>query len=90
MHVCMERRWLNDRENDIANLRSARIIKEVSLMMIQLSETTEKLLKRIVESRLGSGSELGLYLMCDCMVEHLIHEEARRLGVTDQDLEGKE
>ena len=53
------------------------------MMTIQLSETTEKLLKRIVGSRLGSGSGLGLSLMCDCMVEHLIHEEARRLGVTD-------
>ena len=59
-------------------------------MNIQLSETSERLLKRIVESRLGSGSGLGLHLMCDCMIEHLIHEEARRLGVTDQDLEGKE
>ena len=56
-------------------------------MTIQLSETAEKLLKRIVGSRLGSGSGSGLYLMCDCMIEHLIHEEARRLGVTDQDLE---
>lgn len=60
-------------------------------MMIQLSKTAEILLKRIVESRLGSGSELGLLLMCDCMVEHLIHEEARRLRVTDEDLkEAKE
>ena len=59
-------------------------------MMVQLSETAEILLKRIVESRLGSGSGLGLSLMCDCMVEHLISEEARRLRVTDQDLEGKE
>ena len=57
---------------------------------VELSETAEKLLKKIVESRLGSGSGSGLSLMCDCMVEHLIHEEARRLGVTDQDLEGKE
>ena len=48
---------------------------------IKLSETAETLLKRIVESRLGSRSELGLYLMCDCMVEHLIWEEARRLNV---------
>ena len=59
-------------------------------MTIELSETAEKLLKRIVESRLGSGSGSGLSLMCDCMVEHLIWEEARRLGVTDQDLEAKE
>ena len=56
-------------------------------MMIELSKTAEILLKRIVESRLGSGSGSGLHLMCDCMVEHLIIEEARRLGVTDQDLE---
>ena len=54
---------------------------------IELSKTAEKLLKRIVDSRLGSGSGSGLSLMCDCMVEHLIHEEARRLGITDQDLE---
>ena len=59
-------------------------------MNIQLSKTSEILLKRIVESRLGSGSGLGLHLMCDCMVEHLIHEEARRLRVTDQDLEMSE
>ena len=51
---------------------------------IELSENAEILLKRIVESRLGSGSGLGLRLMCDCMVEHLIHEEARRLNVTDE------
>ena len=82
------REYYNEyRKNDIANLRSARIIKEVSLMMIQFNETTEKLLKRIVETRLGSGSGTGLHLMCDCMIEHLIHEEARRLGVTDQDIE---
>lgn len=56
-------------------------------MNIQLSETAEILLKRIVESRLGSGSGLGLSLMCECMVEHLIHEEARRLRVTDEDIE---
>ena len=53
------------------------------MMTIQLSETAETLLKRLVESRLGSGSGLGLSLMCDCMVEHLIHEEARRLNITD-------
>ena len=53
---------------------------------IELSETTETLLKRIVETRLGSGSGLGLSLMYECMVEHLIHEEARRLKVTDDDL----
>ena len=50
---------------------------------IELSKTSEILLKRIVESRLGSGSGSGLSLMCECMVEHLIHEEARRRGITD-------
>ena len=59
-------------------------------MTIKLSTTTEDLLKRIVESRLGSGSGSGLHLMCECMVEHLIHEEARRLNVIDQDLEADE
>ena len=56
---------------------------------IELSETAEKLLKRIVESRLGSGSGLGLHLMCECMVEHLIQEEARRLNVIDMKEEKK-
>ena len=56
-------------------------------MTIKLSNTAETLLKRIVGSRLGSGSGSGLSLMCDCMVEHLIHEEARRLRVTDEDIE---
>ena len=60
------------------------------MMTIQLSKTAETLLKRIVESRLGSGSGTGLSLMCDCMIEHLIHEEARRLKVTDQDLKVSE
>ena len=55
-------------------------------MMIQLSETAEILLKRIVGSRFGSRSELGLYLMCDCMVEHLIQEEACRLKVMDENM----
>lgn len=56
-------------------------------MKIQLSETAEILLKRIVESRLGSGSGSGLHLMCDCMIEHLIWEEARRRGITDDNVE---
>ena len=75
---------------DVMSEISSELRKEAKRMTIQLSETAEKLLKRIVESRLGSGSGSGLHLMCDCMIEHLIHEEARRLGVTDQDLEGKE
>lgn len=56
---------------------------------IELSRTAEILLKKIVESRLGSGSGLGLHLMCDCMVEHLIHEEARRLNVIEDMKEEK-
>ena len=56
------------------------------MMTIQLSKTTETLIKRIVGSRLGSGAGLGLSLMCECMVEHLIHEEARRLGVTEKEV----
>ena len=56
---------------------------------IELSETAEILLKRIVGSRLGSGSGLGLSLMYECMVEHLIHEEARRLGVIEDMKEEK-
>ena len=56
---------------------------------IELSKTAEILLKRIVESRLGSGSGLGLSLMYDCMVEHLIHEEARRLNVIEDMKEEK-
>ena len=51
-------------------------------MNIQLSETAEKLLKRIVESRFGEGSGLSMFLN-DSMIEHLIWEEARRLKVTD-------
>ena len=53
---------------------------------IELSKTAERLLKRIVGSRLGSGSGSGLHLMCECMVEHLIHEEARRRKLTDEDI----
>ena len=59
-------------------------------MTIKLSKTAEILLKRIVESRLGSGSGSGLSLMCECMVEHLIHEEARRLNLTSEELEANE
>ena len=51
------------------------------MMTIQLSKTTEILLKRIVGSRLDSGSGSGSSLMCECMVEHLIWEEARRLNI---------
>ena len=60
------------------------------MITIELSEAAETLLKRIVGSRLGSGSGSGLHLMCECMVEHLIHEEARRLNVSDKELEADE
>ena len=56
------------------------------MIAIELSETAETLLKRIVESRLGSGSGSGLTLMCECMIEHLIWEEARRRKLTDEDI----
>ena len=56
---------------------------------IELSKTSEILLKRIVESRLGSGSGSGLHLMCECMIEHLIQEEARRLNVIEDMKEEK-
>lgn len=57
-------------------------------MKIQLSETAEDLLKRIVESRFGVGAKSSI--LYDSTIEHLIHEEARKLKVTDQDLEAKE
>ena len=81
---------IGDRDEAVADVMSeisSELRKEAKRMTIQLSETAERLLKRIVETRLGSGSGTGLHLMCDCMVEHLIHEEARRLGVMDQDIE---
>ena len=59
---------------------------------IELSETAEILLKRIVESRFGAKSVM-MYdsmiergILYDSMIEHLIWEEARRLKVTDDDL----
>lgn len=55
------------------------------MITIKLSETAEILLKRIVESRLGPG--MGSYLIYDSMIEHLIHEEVRRLKVADEDIE---
>lgn len=54
---------------------------------IELSETAEILLKRIVESRFGPG--MGLFLIYDSMIEHLIHEEARRLNVIEDMKEEK-
>ena len=59
------------------------------MTIIELNETAERLLKRIVGSRLGSGSGLGLSLMYECMVEHLIWEEARRLNVIEDMKEEK-
>ena len=54
-------------------------------MNIQLSETAEILLKRILDSRFGLGPKS--FMMYDSMIEHLIWEEARRLKVTDEDIE---
>lgn len=59
------------------------------MMTIQLSETAETLLKGIVESRFGEGSGSSMFLN-DSMVEHLIHEEARRLNLTAEELEASE
>ena len=53
------------------------------MTVIELSKTAEILLKRIVESRFGSVSGSGLSFLCDCTIEHLIHEEARRLNVIE-------
>ena len=53
---------------------------------IELSETAKILLKRIVESRFGEGTGSSMFLN-DSMVEHLIHEEARRRGITDDNVE---
>ena len=58
-------------------------------MTIELSKTAEDLLKRIVESRFGEGSGSSMFLN-DSMVEHLIHEEARRLNIADKELEADE
>ena len=80
----------NEAVADVMSEISSELRKEAKRMTIQLSETAERLLKRIVETRLGSGSGTGLHLMCDCMVEHLIHEEARRLNVSDKELEADE
>ena len=55
---------------------------------IELSRTAEILLKRIVESRFGEGSGSSMFLI-DSMIEHLIHEEARRLNVIEDMKEEK-
>ena len=58
-------------------------------MTFQLSETAKDLLKRIVESRFGVGAKSSI--LYDSTIEHMIHEEARKLRVTDEDLkEAKE
>ena len=59
------------------------------MMTIQLSKTAEDLLKRIVESRFGEGSGSSMFLN-DSMIEHLIHEEARRLNLTAEESEASE
>lgn len=57
-------------------------------MNIQLSETAETLLQRILDKTFHPG--IKYRAVHESMVEHLIIEEARRLRVTDQDLEAKE
>ena len=52
---------------------------------IELSKTAEILLQRIVDKRFHPG--IKFRAVHESMVEHLIIEEARRLKVTDQDLE---
>ena len=56
-------------------------------MMIQLSKTAEKLLKRILNSRSGLGPRS--FMIYDSMVEQLIFEEARRLNVIEDMKEEK-
>jgi len=55
---------------------------------VELSENAETLLQRILDKRFLPG--IKSITMRESMVEHLIIEEARRLKVIDQDLEGKE
>ena len=55
---------------------------------IELSETAETLLQRILDKTFHPG--IKFRAVHESMVEHLIWEEARRLKVTDQDLEAKE
>lgn len=55
------------------------------MITIELSETAEKLLKRIVESRFGPGTGSFTFLI-DSMIKHLIREEARRRKLTDEDI----
>lgn len=58
---------------------------KATCVTIELSETAKDLLERIVESRFGVGAKSSI--LYDSTIEHLIHEEARKLKVTDQDLE---
>lgn len=51
---------------------------------IELSETAETLLKRIVDKTFLPG--INFRKVHESIVEYLIIEEARRLGVTDEDV----
>ena len=51
---------------------------------IELSETAENLLQRIVDKTFHPG--IKYRAVHESIVEHLIIEEARRLKVTDDDL----
>ena len=54
---------------------------------IELSDDAETLLQRILDKRFFPG--IKFRWVRESMIEHLIIEEARRLKVTDQDLEEK-
>ena len=55
------------------------------MMTIQLSETAEDLVQRILDKTFHPG--IKFRAVHESMVEHLIIEEARRLKVTDEDIE---
>ena len=53
-------------------------------MTIQLSETAETLLQRILDKRFHPG--IKFRAVHESIVEHLIIEEARRLNVTEKEV----
>ena len=52
---------------------------------IELSDDAETLLQRILDKRFFPG--IKFRWVRESMIEHLIHEEARKLKVTDEDIE---
>ena len=53
-------------------------------MIIQLSDTAEILLQRILNKKFRLG--IKSHAVYESMIEHLIIEEARKLKVTDDDI----